>query len=599
MPPRPRRRHGVPYGDAMQRAGRRRLDRFWVVLGALGVGAAVTIGVFAGDTERIPRIWAGAEVDATGQARIIEVIDYDFGIGLSRHGIFRDVPDLDPTAPISVSSPSAPDQFEVVPLGSETRLRIGDPLRTIRNRHRYTIEYPLDTLVQGDQLSWNAVGTDWPVTINGAEIHLVIDAELSDVTCSKGRFGARGGCDAVEATPGHWVTEVGRLPSGEGVTISGVIGSPLPTRPTLAPPQGPADDPGLGWFLPVLVAVGSAIAAGAYASALVRRLGREWVYAGGAAEAAFGDPDAVVGAELIDDSDLADLATVEFQSPRGLSAAAGGIIHAEGVESQHKVAWLIEAAIRDEVELVEEDGDLVLRRGPAEPHPAVAGSLASMFGGRQAVPLGSYDPTFGGAWANLGTDLEDWRKSSGLWDPRGRRRRARARVLGFFGIVLGFVAAGFAGVAANRWGGGWIISVIAAAVVAGASLAIVIRSWELLIRSPAGSARWLQIESFRRFLAASEAHHVQAAAEMGLLRHYTAWAVALGEVSHWSRAVEAAAEAPGAADSLYARDLAFVSAAPAIASATRSASTAPSSNGGGGGGGSVGGGGGGGGGGSW
>jgi hypothetical protein len=60
---------------------------------------------------------------------------------------------------------------------------------------------------------------------------------------------------------------------------------------------------------------------------------------------------------------------------------------------------------------------------------------------------------------------------------------------------------------------------------------------------PGGSALWLRVESFRRFLAASEAHHADEAAKRGVLREYTAWAVALGELDGWSRSVAASATA--------------------------------------------------------
>ena len=101
-----------------------------------------------------------------------------------------------------------------------------------------------------------------------------------------------------------------------------------------------------------------------------------------------------------------------------------------------------------------------------------------------------------------------------------------------------------------------------------------------------------------RFLHDSEAQHVERAAEMGLLRQYTAWAVALGEVDRWEKAVEAAAAQPGSTLGT-SRHTNFAMTAPMIARAVSTASTAPSSSGGGGGGGGAGGGGGGGGGGSW
>jgi uncharacterized membrane protein len=115
-------------------------------------------------------------------------------------------------------------------------------------------------------------------------------------------------------------------------------------------------------------------------------------------------------------------------------------------------------------------------------------------------------------------------------------------------------------------------------------------------RSAQGSALALRAESFRRFLHASEAQHVEWAWQHGLLREYSGWAVALGESEAWAKAMERA-NVP---------EPARVSAMPAILIATSpsvySSRVAPSKSGSGSGGfsgGSVGGGGGGGGRGSW
>lgn len=59
-------------------------------------------------------------------------------------------------------------------------------------------------------------------------------------------------------------------------------------------------------------------------------------------------------------------------------------------------------------------------------------------------------------------------------------------------------------------------------------------------RTAVGSALVLQVESFRRFLEASEARHVEWAWDHGLLREYSAWAVALGQADAWGSALEAA-----------------------------------------------------------
>ena len=119
------------------------------------------------------------------------------------------------------------------------------------------------------------------------------------------------------------------------------------------------------------------------------------------------------------------------------------------------------------------------------------------------------------------------------------------------------------------------------------------------MRTPQGSGLWLRVESFRRFLSESEAYHAEEAAKRGVLREYTAWAVAVGEIGRWSRAVAASSVIPETAGIHYAYM------APYLLTSTTSAATAPSSSGSGGGfsggfgGGSIGGGAGGGGGGSW
>ena len=125
---------------------------------------------------------------------------------------------------------------------------------------------------------------------------------------------------------------------------------------------------------------------------------------------------------------------------------------------------------------------------------------------------------------------------------------------------------------------------------------MLVRAWELRVRTAAGSGLWLRVESFRRFLAGSEAYHAEEAARRGVLREYTAWALALGEIDRWRTAVMSSPNIP-----LDTPGLGYVWLGSSIMSSTSAAATAPSSSGGGGGfgGGSVGGGAGGGGGGSW
>ena len=63
-------------------------------------------------------------------------------------------------------------------------------------------------------------------------------------------------------------------------------------------------------------------------------------------------------------------------------------------------------------------------------------------------------------------------------------------------------------------------------------------------RTATGSALALRTESFRRFLASSEGKHVDWAWEHGVLREYSAWAVALGAADAWSNGRSGRATSP-------------------------------------------------------
>jgi hypothetical protein len=599
---------------------RRRADMLLLAGVVVLAGLAAVAGVVASEPERVVRLWAGAEVGRAGAAQITEVIDYDFA-SRERHGIYRDIPGLDPDDPVRVSSDTAPDQVLVTGTAHQARLRIGDPDRTISGRHRYTIGYRLAGVAPGGRLAWDAVGTSWTVPIGQVELHVVAPWRLEEVVCVRGVAGSTDPCQAAQPEPGHLVATVEDLDPGQGVTLYATAGAPLAAAPALpAPPAGVPQDPGTGPLPPALAAALAALAGAVPVTRLVRRAGRERVATGGAAEAAFGpdspgdhpgglpdppdrpgdhpggppDPPGPPGDGLerrVDPADLGGLATTEFAPPAVLTPAQGGVLLAEEVRPEHKVAWLIGAAVDGYLDLEGEVGLVTLVRLPRQGPPSYLLDVA--FAGRDRLTLGSFDPQFADAWKLVGNELDGWRRTCGLWDPAGDRRRVLAWVLGGVAGVAGLVLAGAGAALAARAGSGWLVLAAAGGLLAGAGAAAAVGAWELRVRTPAGSALWLRTESFRRFLAASEARHAEEAARRGYLRQYTAWAVAVGELDRWSRAV--AGSSVAAADPDAAR---YPVLAPALLHDTSRSVTKPSSGGSGGGGG-VGGGAGGGGGGSW
>jgi hypothetical protein len=584
----------------MRTTARRRVDAAILGLGALACGGVAAIGGVAGDTERVTGMWVGSSLGSAGQASVVEIIDYDFGLAQGKHGIFRTIPGLSTDARIKVSSASAPDGIADLTTDFSgdapgIKLKIGDPATTITGRHRYRIDYVHPGLLSAtDHLAWDAVGTGWTVPVQQTEVHLVAPWRFTGTTCSVGRTGATGGCELTEVEPGHLMVTVGKLDPGEGITITADRGTDLESAPALpAPPVSAPPDPGAGLALPAAVAAVAGLGASATASKVVRRKGRERVGTGGVADAAWADGGGSTSEVLLDQDELATMATTEFAPPEGLTAPMGGIILAESVQPEHKVAWLLEAAIAGAVDIDESEKRKVkLVRTDAGP-PEFRKLLDQAFGGRPEIELGKYDPTFAAAWANVDSQLSTWQRNSGLWDQRADRRKLATRILGGVAAVLGAIAVAGGGALASRYGEEWLPLVAVAAAITGMGVAAVVRGWELRVRTPKGSGQWLRVESFRRFLASSEAFHAEEAAKRGVLREYTAWAVAVGEIDRWERAVAASSLIPQEAG------LSYVHMAPLLMTSTSSASTAPSSSGGGGGGGSVGGGGGGGGGGSW
>jgi predicted membrane protein DUF2207 len=310
----------------------------------------------------------------------------------------------------------------------------------------------------------------------------------------------------------------------------------------------PPDDPGLGlgpWEV-AGIAGGAVLLAGAATIGVNRRRGRERVPAALAAASGRADLADLGGDLRMDHVALAELATPSPTPPRDLTPAQGGIVLVESVENNHLAAWLLTLADEGVVGL---HGD---GRGPDAPVRMVrvergAGDAAAVldvaFAGRDEVTLGSPDPAFAEAWRQLRTGLDGWRRSSGLWEPR----RERPGLYGCGGCLLGVVGSvvayvGALGVARED---GWLALTVGGGLVAGWALGLMLSHRELAVRTPQGSTAWLQVESFRRYLAAAEATDADTARRNGALGRHTAWAIALGQQPSWSRAVEAAlADAP-------------------------------------------------------
>jgi uncharacterized membrane protein YgcG len=546
--------------------------------------------------------------DGADGLRIREVVDIDFGVE-ARRGYQRIIRnDFGVPTDVTAESPDANDDLAVLDGANETRIRIGDPDTTFTGRQRYVLEYTLpEAGVSTGAFLLDVIGNDETLETRRFEVVLTgFDDPRTD--CDRGAYGALGGCEFVADELGNRVAVIEPLAPGDGITV-GALFNGLST-PNLPPIPAPPDPLPTG-FQPLGLVM---IPIGAAAAVLVFLLGRSYgsntVLAGGAADAAFGDlpvpgrtaRSADTPTYRVPDSRLAALATIEFVPPRGLEPWQAAAVLRERVDDDTVAAWFSEMIATDALAISDADGKMQLRRGPdtARLSAVDLGHLQRMFGSSDVVELGSYDPGFTATWRAIEAEQRSFVGAAGWWSRGGPGGRVTtpARVVGLLIaalLVVAFVVFVATAAGANFWlavASPWL------AVIAGflVPLVVAVGAYGSMFpaRTATGSALALRSESFRRFLAASEGKHVEWAWEQGLLREYSAWAVALGAADAWTNAIQSS----NIADPQVA--LAGPLLVYSAASSFRSSHTAPSSSGGsGGGGGGVGGGGGGGSSGSW
>jgi hypothetical protein len=579
---------------------------------AVGLGVLGATGIIGGGHhDEVIDHWQAVISPAGGEGvRIRETFDQDFGTN-DRHGPERLIPNnFGYVTNVTASSPDAPDDVNVEIIGSETRVRVGDPNTEISGQHRYVIEYTLPAAnLSSGTLLINAIGNTYRIDMTEAEV-IVTGFELSDPQCFTGPYGSTDPCDIELVGDRMYRATVAPLPAGDAITIQGTIeaGGQAPALP-LPPMPERRDEPNSGLIGLGLAGLSAAVAAPIFVH--FRRKGRNEVFAGGAADAAFGElpspgsmssPDAGRATVLVADEKLADLATIEFVPPPGIEPWEAAVLMTERIDDSTTQAY-VSGLVGKEILAVEESGSgLAISSGPkrSTASPAEAAIANSILVLGDPYITGTYDPAFAAAWSAISTQQRERISASGWWKHGGPGAGMSAKGAvgcGGFGLalVIGVVAL-TAGSAGSVFGAlEWLPVAAIATVALSAIVALVAYSSMLPARSAQGSALALRTESFRRFLHASEGQHVEWAWNHNLLREYSAWAVALGEADAWSKALERA-NIPEPAR-LSATPLIIYSAASSI----NSSRTAPSSSGssGGGGGGFSGGGGGGGGGGSW
>jgi uncharacterized membrane protein YgcG len=602
----------------------------------LAVGASVAIVAGATFTGLIgedrPERYEHKQIviapSGTDGVRVTETVDIDFG-DERRRGYQRIIPvDFGEPTQVTASSADAPDDISVEPFGWETRIRIGDPDVTVTGQHRYVLAYTLpDAHLSTGQLALDVIGTEETLETEQFDV-VVTGLELADTTCNVGAYGDVGGCELVDDGETYRVS-ISPLEPGQGVTIGGMITG---SRQIVAVPPPPLPDSPPDYRIPLglaAAALGTVTGVGMYLWA--RRRGRNEVFSGGAADAAFGfsalplppppagsvavdgtpPPPAPMpgnlpaGVRLVTDTELAGLATTEFAPPAGVDPWLGRVLLNEQLDAETVNAWLSAHAAHDVITVEQTDkGAVTLSIGPRfdDAAPEDRAALKRMLGSDGRIRLGKYSKSFAAEWGKVAKRQREFVGASGFWKRPIRGASGAAASGGAAMFVLAAVIALFVWRSAFRASPllGSPLVALALSVLVPGLVALAAYRRLLPARTAVGSALAIRTESFRRFLAASEARHVEWAWSRGLLREYSAWAVALGTADAWESAIGASTVPPA---ELNAAPILLYHHA-AVLSSTR---VAPSSSGSGGGGfsgggfsgGSVGGGGGGGSSGSW
>ena len=516
-----------------------------LVVGVLALGGL--IGENSHD-EKIEQLQVVVSGEGDSGVRITETIDHDFGTE-TKHGPQLVVPnDFGQVQDVTADSDSAPDNvyLDDTTLNgqSATQIRVGDPDETVTGQHRYTISYVLPTArFAAPDFSLDVVGADSPIPIE--DVTVVFDGiSLDDPRCTAGGAGSDEACAFAKGAPLRLSYD--RLDAREGITVSGEVSEWTAGDGGIAAPPLPEqreDDRALTalWTM----ALGVVAAGGVWIWSV--RHGRNEVVGTGPAEAAHGVAGPGPGmTRQVTDAELREMTTIEFAPPKGIEPWQGAVVYTEQLDDSSVTAWFSGAIANDHLAIEEHSGKPRLSRGPkaGEIDPVSAKVLDKMFGNRENVDLDGYDSQFASAWTKVQELQDDWVANSGWWRV-GAPKRGRSMpggcatlfTLVFFGIIAGVGAAfllGFLGV----------IGGVVTGVLVGLGLPYIVARVAYSPLRPGrtanGSAYALQVASFRKFLVESEGQYVEWAWKNGLLRQYSAWAVALDAADAWQAAMERA-----------------------------------------------------------
>jgi len=492
------------------------------------------------------------DVRPSGTIHVREVIDYQFGSGF-RHGIEREIPvrfrydgrydRIDRIDNVQVStSPGTPANVKISS-GNRKSVRIGDPDKTITGSHQYFIDYDvngaLNAFGEHDELYWNAIGTEWSVSIRHPSVTVTTPAATTGVACFAGILRSDSPCASAGAVgstrtafsnpdlgPGEGLTVVVALPKG-AVTATGPI---LDERWT--PQRAFALTPATGGAALALLLLG-----GAGLGWLFWRQGRDRRTAGGggASPAVDGSPEEPV--PLFADRD----GPVVYRPPEGLRPAQLGVLLDEKADPVDVTATVVDLAVRGYLAIEEVERphrwskpDWLLTRKKQSDESLLVYErdlLESIFDeDDDQVKLSDLKDTFHKDLVRIEGELYDDSVAHGWFAKRPDRVRSKWLILG---ILLSTVGAVAVGLAAGFTHAGLVpVPVLLVGLVLTAG-----HRW-MPARTAKGSAALSQVLGFRRYIETAEADRMQFAEQENVWAAYLPYAIVFGATKKWARAFE-------------------------------------------------------------
>ena len=176
--------------------------------------ALVAVGAFFAATRpagaesfgfHISRYVIDMAIKDDGRVDVQEVLDVDFATE-AHHGIFRTIQvrfDYEPKpkfervyeiSDVHVRATSVSAHNAISDQGRMKVFKIGDADHEVTGRHTYTISYTmrgtLNSFRDHDEFYWNAIGLEWEIPIDNAEIRVTAPRGMRDVRCFTGPFGS-------------------------------------------------------------------------------------------------------------------------------------------------------------------------------------------------------------------------------------------------------------------------------------------------------------------------------------------------------------------------------------------------------------------------